>query len=992
VISEFSFASFRFIPDRQILLDGETPVSIGARARDILIALLEHAGAFVDSQILMAQAWPNKIVDEINLKFHVSALRKALGDSPDGSRFVVGDPGRGYRLAVPVTASVETPPPDDQQPIERQVNRLPTPLTRMIGRSETIATLAAKVAQHRFVSIVGPGGIGKTTVAVAIADGISKSFEDGVGFADLAAVSDPLLVPSVVAACLGLPVRSDNATRSLISTLRGKRLLIVLDNCEHLIEAAAAIAEELFRNAPGVHILATSREPLRAEGERVHRLGPLAAPQNVQHIGAAEALTFPAVQLFVERAAATIGTFIVTDENAPSVAGICQKLDGVALAIEIVAGRVEAFGVAALADLLDDRFRLLTRGRRTALTRHQTLQTTLDWSYGLLSDFERTTLLRLAIFSGVFTQDAAASVLQTENASTTTILLAVEELVAKSLVNVTLDGAALRYRLLDTTRAYARLKLDESGERSWISRRHAEYYQSVLSLAHDEWGRKSATEWLESYRHLIDNTRAAVDWSLSPGGSPGLAIALTAAAIPLWFQMSLMSECGEMAQRALQTPIESSDSRSELQLQAALALSLMQTRGSVRETRVAWTATLKLAEELGDVDYQLRALWGLWAGLLNSSRLREALATAERFYELAKGSEDSSDLSVGDRMIGYILHLLGDQEGARPRIERMLNDYVAPTSGERIIRYVFDQRATARCFLARILWLQGFADQAVSVVDAALDEATSNGDPLTICQVLVQAACPVAILTGDLRKLAPYVSQLLEESERNALGFWRVWGTCFDGVLRIKGGDIEGGIARLSKGLEELKTIQYGVYYVVFLCEYAEALGKIGQANAGLVAIDEALSRSRRNDENWYVAEILRVKGELMFRRVGAAAAERCLKEALGLARRQRSLSWELRAATSLSALSREQTSGEMTAELLSAAYKKFTEGFGTADLITARDILDEIDRSRAAGAPVDGGDIERSPKRSRNLARQTRTRKPSAREVRQPKNDLSAE
>jgi predicted ATPase/DNA-binding winged helix-turn-helix (wHTH) protein len=983
--SEYSFASFRFLTDRQVLLERDAPISIGARARDILVALLEQAGAFVDSAHLMARAWPNKNVDEVNLKFHVSVLRKALGDSPDGSRLIAGDSGQGYRIVVQVRVSARTISGPEPQSNERQFNRLPPPLTRMVGRSDTIAALTAKLTQYRFVSIVGPGGIGKTTVAVAVADGLSKSFEDGVGFAELAPVSDPSLVPSILAASLGLPVRSDNAARSLISALRGKRLLIVLDNCEHLIEAAAAIAEDLFRNAPGVYILATSREPLRAEGERVHRLGPLASPQNFRNIGAAEALAFAAVQLFVERAAAATGAFSVTDENAPYVASICQKLDGVALAIEIVAGRVEAFGVVALAKLLDDKFRLSARGRRTALTRHQTLQTTLDWSFGLLSEFERTTLRRLAIFSGVFTPDAASCVLQSEDASATGILLALEELVAKSLVNVAVDGIALRYRLLDTTRAYARLKLEESGEKPWLSRRHAEYYQSVLSAAYDEWSRKPAAEWLEGHRTLIDNARTALDWALSSAGSPDLAVALTAVAIPLWFQLSLMSECGEMAQRALLAPLESRDPRSDVKLQAALALSLMQTRGSVRETREAWTATLRLAEGLADIDYQLRALWGLWAGLLNSSRLREALATAERFYELAKESADRSDLYVGDRMIGYILHLLGDQDGARPRIEKMIREYITPVAGERIIRYVFDQTATARCFLARILWLQGYPDQATAAVDAALSEATRKGDALTVCQVLVQAACPVAILTGDLNRLGPYVSRLLDESERNALGFWRVWGKCFDGVSRIKSGDVVNGIARLTKGLDELKTIQYGVYYGVFLCEYAEALGRIGQASAGLVAIDEALSRSRQNDENWYVAELLRVKGELMLQIGEAAAAEDCLEDALELARQQRSASWELRAAISLSRLPADRGYGEMAAELLSAAYKKFSEGFGTADLVVAKEFVERIDRSRGYNVPTDESRVEQASE-PRSLARLVRAKKIPARDARRPK------
>jgi predicted ATPase/DNA-binding winged helix-turn-helix (wHTH) protein len=939
--AEYTFGPFRFVPGQHLLLRNGVAVPLNARACEILLALVERSGSYLTAEELIARAWPRGTADESNLKFYIATLRKALS----GEAYISSVAGNGYGFAANKILAVEAAPLIPEV-LATSTNRLPAPLARMVGRDEAVTAIVARLTQHRFVTIVGPGGIGKTTIAVAVGNKIANSFPDGASFVDLSPVTDSSLVVTAVATSLGVPVRVGGVSHGLIASLKDRGLLLILDNCEHVIEAAAALAEELFRVAPGLCIIATSREPLRAEGERVYRLNALEAPADLDQITAVQALEFPAVQLFVDRASAAADTFALSDSNASAVADICRRLDGVALAIEIAAGRIGAFGIARLSGLLNDRFRLAMRGRRTAFTRHQTLQMALDWSHELLSETERVGLRRLAIFSGAFTEEAATVVLECGASPIEDAQLTLDELVSKSLVNVNLENEFARYKLLETTRAYAAIKLDASPDRSSVARRHAEYYRDVMMEARRRWSEQPAAEWLEAHRHLIDNVRAALEWALSSSGDPLVAVTLTAAAIPLWFQMSLISECCDRVQIALATPLDQPDSESDLQLHAALAWSLMQTRGSVPETRTAWGATLELAETLGNIDFQLRALWGLWSGLLNGSQLREALSTAEHFHSLAEKSLDPSDVFVGDRMVGYILHLLGDQERARFHIERMLAGYIPPVSGEKLVRFVFDQRVTARCFLARILWIQGFPDQALAAVDAALSESAASGDPLTVCQALVQAACPIAILAGDLARLTHYVSRLLHEAERNGFGFWRVWGGCFDAMRLIKGGDLDLGIVRLAKGLEQLREIQYGVYYVVFLCEYADALSRCGQVNSGLVAIDEALNRARRNEESWYLAELLRVKAELLMQRGGRASvaeAERSLHEALALARHQGALSWRLRAAMSFTRLRSNTRDREAAAQLLSSTYGEFSEGIRSADLLAARQRLEEL-------------------------------------------------
>jgi predicted ATPase/DNA-binding winged helix-turn-helix (wHTH) protein len=943
--SEIAFGAFRLLPAQQLLLEGDKPVHLGSRARDILVALLERPGQVLGKQELLDRVWPNTFVEEGNLKVHVAALRRALGDGQAGKRFIANIPGRGYSFVAPVDRGMVLGGVDRQIEAVEARQDLPMPLTRMVGRSDTVAALSAQVTRQRFVTIVGAGGIGKTTVAVAVADTLAGSFKDGVRFVDLAPLSDPLLAPGALATVLGVGMGSDKPLSTVISFLREKHLLIVLDNCEHLVEAAARMAEDVLKGAPQVHILATSREALRSEGERVHRLAPLAFPQSGTELSASEALAFPSIQLFVERAAACLDAFELGDAEAPLVAEICRRLDGIALAIEIVAGRVDTFGVAGLAARLDERFSLLLRGRRTALPRHQTLHTTLDWSYDLLPGLQQVVLRRLAVFAGMVTMESASAILADGDTPPSEIVDAIADLIAKSLVTASLDAAVALYRLLDTTRAYALVKLDESGERGRFARRHAEHYRALLEQAYGEWEREPATDWLPRYRHNIDNVRAALDWAFSPIGDVATGVALTVLAIPLWFHLSLTRECEERVDRALAAPATSRTLDQEMRLHAARAWSLMQTKGLGTETLAAWNRTLETSERQENGDYQLRALWGLWAGLLNKGEFREALALARRFSELAATAGDKLGILVGDRMVGYILHVLGDQAEARHTIERMLGRYEVPVIGAQMIRFVFDQRAMARCFLARILWLQGRPKQAVLLVKSIVDGAASGNDTLTLCQVLVHAACPVALFVGDRALVERYVSMLIDNAAEG-LGFWQGWGRCFRGVLLIERGDLDGGLAELEAALAEFREIQYGVYYIVFQSEFASALGRAGNIAEGLVAIDEALARSEQNDERWYFAEILRIKGELILSYGapdGPREAELYYHRSLEWARRQQTIAWELRTATSLARLWKDQRRAREALALLAPIYDRFAEGQDTHDLMVAQELLQEL-------------------------------------------------
>ncbi|MCA6117351.1 winged helix-turn-helix domain-containing protein [Bradyrhizobium sp. WSM 1738] len=945
----FAFGPFRLSPRQQLLLQGDNPVPLGSRAFEILVALVERAGEVVDKDELIARVWSGLTVEESNLRAQINAVRRALAEGGTGENYIVTVPGRGYRFVAAVARSTS----DAAQPFTAagpKGHNFPDRLTRPIGRDDIVAMVSSRLPRGRFVTIVGPGGIGKTTVALAVADRLITAYKDGGRLVDLAPLSDPQLVPSALAAVLGVAVRSENPYPALTSFLKDRQMLLLFDNCEHVLLAAAALAEELLKGAPGIHVLATSREPLRAEDERVQRLPPLETAPTEPGLTVTEALSYPAVQLFVERAAATAGGYELKDEDIPIVAQICRRLDGIALAIELAASRVDAFGVRGVSSRLDDRFHLLSRGRRTALPRHQTLRAAFDWSYELLSETERFVMRRLGVFAGRFTMDAATAIAGDGTTTAHEIDDVIADLVEKSLVIADVGGAKVFYRLTETARAYALNRLTEE-ETQAVRRRHALYQLDRFERAHAEWDTWPTLEWLSAYAQQIDDLRNALDWAFSPNGDVGVGIELTVAASPLWFEMSLMEECRARAERALVTLGESTtkNDRRRMQLCAAVAWSQMYTTASVRDTEVAWTTAFEIAEALDDTDYRLRALWGMWASRVNRGEFGEALTIAKRFSSVADKTGDVNDRLLGDRLTGATLHFLGRQSSARQHIERMLASYVTPVRRSHAVRFQFDQRVTARITLARVPWLQGFANQALRCIQINVDEALSINHRLSLCNALVQAARPVALMAGDLMAAERYIKMLLDQTASDELDIWRAYGRCFEGELDVKRG-AAAGLQQLKAGIDELRRARFVQYLTTFLGALAEGLAVAGDALLAKDTIDEAIVRSEQSAERWCSPELLRIRGVVVLQRDvshAAGKAEEDFLESIELARTQEALAWELRTTTSLARLRRDQGRIGEAYELLAPIYSRFTEGYETNDLTVAKVLLDELSGQR---------------------------------------------
>ena len=939
------FGPFRLLADQKLLLEGDKQVPLGARALELLVALTSQAGDVLSNADLMTRVWRGLFVEESNVRVHVAGLRRALRDGQDGNRYIVNIPGRGYSFVAPV----EIVWGEDSRPAQTTVSEhpatLPRPIARVVGRDAIVDALCSQLAQRRFFTLVGPGGIGKTTVAVAVAHRVLGSYPDGVCFVDFSSIRDPDLVPSTIAGALGLAVPSQDAMPAVVAHLGRRSVLLVLDNCEHVIEMAANAAELISSSAADVHILATSREPLRAAGERVHRLPPLEGPPASAGLTADEALTFPCVQLFMERVSANLDGFRLSDADAPVVAEICRTLDGIALAIELAAGRVAAFGVRELAGRLDDRFRLLTSGRRTALPRHQTLAATLDWSYELLPDGERSLLRRLSIFAGEFSLEAAVAVMA--GPDTAQVIAHIADLVSKSLVAADWSTTAVRYRLLDTTRLYGAEKLRSEHEFADVARAHADYMGALFQTAEAEAEILPTQQWRVKYANQIDNLRAALEWAGSPEGDPKLYVSLAIAAVPLWVHLSLMGECRMWVERGLAMVVgeDRAAMGARMRLLAALGWSLMYAAGRASEIGATWAATLELADALDDANYRLRAIWGVWIGKLNRGDLNAALALAARLLDLVRDSSDQTDLMMADRLMATTLHYRGDQHKARMYLERMFSRYSAATVRPRIARFHVDQQVTAGYFQARILWLQGDVDQALAAVQRNIGQGEALGHALSFASVLGQAACPIALFTGDLAAARQYAARLLEHAGQHALHLWSDWARCFERLVAIKQGDVAAGLEGMQAVFDKVGDSRFLPRYMLLLAEYAAAIGRSGQCRLGLQMVDDILTRCARTEERWYEPELMRMRGELLVLDGGAHSAadiEGPFIQAIALAERQGARSWQLRAAISLARVRRDAGHDADPKRPLADIYGMFKEGFTTWDLRQASELLSD--------------------------------------------------
>ncbi|WP_394836383.1 winged helix-turn-helix domain-containing protein [Pendulispora rubella] len=927
-----AFGPFRLSRRERLLTRDGVAVDIGGRALDLLTALVEQRGRVLSKRELLERVWPDVVVEDGSLRFHMAALRKVLGDGEDGARYISTQVGVGYAFVASVEVIVVDEPAPAPQPAESSAQSLPARV-RLIGRERDLTLLTEQIASSTLFTIVGAGGVGKTTMAVELAYRLAGRFEQ-VNFVDLASVQDPTLLASTLATALGIPVQAEDAIRVILGHIGWRKLLLVLDNCEHLISAAASLVEKIGDAAPGVCVLATSRESLRVRGERVHWLGALEYPVEPAEMSLEQLLAYPAIELFAERARAADSTLQIDLAAARVMADMCRRVDGMALPIELTAVRVGTHGFEATARMLREHYALSWAGRRTAMPRQQTLQATLDWSYELLSDIERLTLDRLSVFVGSFTPDAALAVAGGSPKATdfqrsgsplvaSWALAALDELTAKSLVVAERGARRGGYRLLEMTRAYAREKLHARGpaEVQATARSHATYFAHTLE------SNAPQSELAAS----LGNIRGALSWCFGPDGDPALTLHLAARCVPVLLKLALLDECRGWCERALALmEDEHRGTAIELELQGALGTCSMLTRGHGDSAEAALRRGLALSSDLGDARNELLMLGRLHLFHERIGDFATALGWAEDSRRVADKIGSFEARAVAHALLGISHHLAGDQLRARGELEVSLDPSLPPDL----------YRSRSGIALARCLWLLGYADQARTVAERTIHYAGAFGNP-TMQSLVRLWNLSVCLWSGDVDKAREDLSVFASLAEANAFELYIVAANGFRGQLAILQGRTEEGVRQLEAALARLRTAHYAMLTSTFVPVLATGLIDTGRDDEARRLLDATIDDCRRSGELFALPELLRVKA-----RTASPNTERWLLDALDCARGQGARAWELRAANDLARVWLELGQAEDARRLLQPLRNGFDEGLDTLDIREADQVLTQIARS----------------------------------------------
>ncbi|MCE4556571.1 ATP-binding protein [Roseateles cellulosilyticus] len=811
---------------------------------------------------------------------------------------------------------------------------LPAKRFDILGREEAIARVVEQLKARRFVTILAAGGMGKTTVALATAHVAAADYPDGVYVVDLAPVVDPTLLAQRVASTVGCLTDYTSASTVLQQWANERQALVVLDSCEHVIDAAAELAEALGGAGSRVAVLATSREPLRARGEWLYRLAPLALPQPGEARSIPEAMAFSALCLFVERARAVAPHFMLADTDVPQLVSLCSRLDGIALAIEIVAARVGSMGLAGLSQQLESLLLDLPVRHRHVPARHSTLAALLDWSYQLLSPVEQTVLRRLSVFRSGFSTAMAARVVGDDWLSADEVHDAVLDLVAKSLIAPGRGNDPDLRRLLDTTRAYAGQKLDESSERKAVSLRHAHWLAGVLAEADSAWNRMTRQHWTSRYASLIDDIRAALDWAFSPDGDVALGVELTIAGFAIGRQMLLVDEFTERVQRAID----------------AIAVDVAHTGGSLDATiaeglrrrltfliaclgmgrRVSIVPALETAAtSLTGADQALQrfsGVNGMWAMAVIRGDFKDSAVWADKLEQLAEGVDDPIARLVASRIQAQTLHFTGRHTQAACMARGVLDEAwrTIPLSYN---PSPVELRVSMRVVLARTLWMQGRPDSAAAMAEEAIEHARTDS-PLAQCQVIVMGSLVIALWSGLIEPARLLASQLVDLEKLLGFSHWLRWSRGLRSMVSLRdGGEVPPSAD--ANWFEEPEPV---------LADHLATLDDrwltprcIQRVESGLVG--------------WCAAEALRLQGERALRQRsadGRARGEVLLRRSLVLAREHEAASWELRTATSLARhLHRHDRRSEARA-ILEPVFARFAEGFETADWRAAQALIED--------------------------------------------------
>jgi predicted ATPase/DNA-binding winged helix-turn-helix (wHTH) protein len=934
----FSFGPFRLFPGRQLLtLDGSA-IKLGGRAFELLHLLVQRDGELVSKNELMRVAWPDIFVHESNLKVNMHSLRRSLGDTQKQPLYIATVPGRGYRFISPVQQGTADIVDVSTAPQADRLSRLPL-LSGAIGREREIADLLALLQSESQVTVLGAAGVGKTTVAVAAAHAVVADYPDGVCFVDLSAIDDPTFLPAAMVAALGLRGDMGDPLAAVIDHLQRRTMLILLDNCEHVLPAVAIFARKFHHRAGRSKLLATSREPLGIPSESAMWLDPLAffpsdAPASLEEI-----LRFPAVELFVSRAYDWSG-YQVTDRDSAAVAQICRALEGLPLALELAAGKLESYTVQGLVAALDKQLAFSNNRSKAASVRHETLLSTIDWSFNLLSRNEATIFCLVSAFADRFELDDAVSVAAAQELSPVDVIAGLGSLVTKSLLVAEATGPGISYRLLDSTRRYAIWRRQEAGLDALARRAHVERIVALFEQSETEWGWRDNDDWTQRYLGRAADVRVALAWAFSDGGDRALGVRLTAATIPLWFETSLVAEAQTRVEVALEFA-ETFPCNDNLKTKLALsrAWSMIYRRRFALETYDAWLTAIAYARRASNLHSELQALVGLSIYLMDIGRFAEAIQKMEEFRSLCARHRDWSLAPEGERSLACIKAHAGEITEALAKLESLAAEFARPSKGSRMAGFQVDRYIGIRCYVPLFAWVSGRPDYGARLAHDVIGVAESLGHLMSQSNVLALSACPVSYYCGDLDALERYTRKLSAILQLETFGVWVPMQQFYASVLGDLRGE-PGSISRVKKSIDELIDSRFSLRLPGCLGVLAELLVRHGRLDEASDAITTAKTYESRHGERWCRSELMRVEALILSQSGFRTLAERLLLNALDEAHSIDAHSFELRIASDLAAQYIEVGRSSDAAALLRPIFERFTEGFATKDLIAASRIL----------------------------------------------------
>lgn len=925
------FGGFHLYPeDRRLMVDG-AEVDIGGRAFEILQLLASSPGHIISHKEFRQRVWPDTVVEDGNLRVHIATLRKILAQRGDGSLKIRSVSGRGYRLIggdASANAHADALPDEENLSDDDGLG--------LIGRSADIRAIRQLLSDRNSVSIVGPGGIGKTSVAQAVMEEIRASRKEPAVTIELSSVGHPDHLASTIASAFGLLTPSMQAPLdAVIDFLRTSPHIVLLDCCEHIIDAVANTVETLKRSLKTMTILTTSREPLRVSEERVYRLPALSVPRLSESHIPAVAIRYSAVKLFAARAASAQGNvFSVSVENVREVCEICRTLDGIPLAIELAASQMPMLGTRKLLQALENRFEFLTRGQRTALPRHKTLRATMDWSYETLTEEEGLTLRQLALFKTAFTLEQAKHVLGATAPGRNGPLACLATLVDKSLVLAMTDAGTPRFRLLDSTRTYGLEKLRHCGEYDVAAEAYARYFLSLFTEPAEWSADNAAVDPLANDEIILDDVRQALVWTLSSPGNISLGVALTWASAPLFYQLSLFDEYRQRVNKALLAIDASGDGQPDAVYRLQLALAQADFLTQPLQNGIAakaFHAALTLAELYRHEARQAEVLYGAIVMTVMAGDYQGADALCRRLGALTQAGNAS--LPLFHRLRALVDIQTGALEQALRNAQLSLSLYgprrLAPTWRDPA-RY--DARSVLTSLESRALWLAGYVDDAADAAVQSVEETMTLRHDLSLCCSLASGACPVACWRGDIAELELYLDMLESLSAKRRLTHWRDQALCY------------------GYGLPDRQPPHGYRWWQRFDHMAPSAHETLATVNSRLLT-PLAIERAKSGLAGWATAEILRALGEHYLENDPERhpEPEHLFRQALAIARSQGARAFELRAATSLARSLRTRHCLTEAEDVLSTPLSCFTQGFDTRDLRTARGVLEGIhlDRKR---------------------------------------------